>query len=279
MDKKSRGKEEKLLVLVADDSPDAIEQISSWIKERWPEADLIQALSPDEAVTQAIDQRIENLLLDLDFGAQRASGVNIARKVLEARAGEKQLKTRVLFRTVYAGDPGYLHQIERLISDEKHKPEVWGFLDKGAVPKRITQNAVEQVFIYELSFTDVFARQLKKSPCRELSNLEYTVLIQLCLGITNEGVAWLIGASRQSVERIVTTLYRRLNISSRLEAPQGIPALLESRTRLGYEAMTRGFINPHLLREEDAFLRERARKSSPSSHRIYIDRAWLEKES
>lgn len=279
MDKKSREKEEKLQVLVADDSPDAIEQISSWIKERWPEAELIRAGTPDDAVIQAIDQRIENLLLDLDFGAQRASGVAIARQVLEARSREKQLKTRVLFRTVHAGDPGYIHQIEKLISDEKHKPDVWGFLDKGAVPKRIAQNAVEQVFIYELSFTDVFARQLKNSPSRDFSNLEYTVLIYICLGVTNDGVAWLIGASRQSVERIATALYRKLQLPGRPEgAPKGVPALLESRTRLCYEASSRGLINPHLLREEDAGLKERVKRSPPMDHRLYINPQWLEGE-
>lgn len=278
MSKRFQEREERLRVLAADDSPDAVEQISSWIKERWPDAEIEHALTPEEAIIKAIDLRIENLLLDLDFGAQRASGVAIARKVLEVRAKEKQLKTRVLFRTVHAGDPGYLHQIEKLISDEAHRPMVWGFLDKGAVPKRIAQNAVEQVFIYELSFTDVFARQLKNSPSREFSNLEYTVLIYLCLGVTNDGVGWLIGASRQSVERIVTALFRGLKVSTRLDAPKGVPALLESRTRLCYEAITRGLVNPHLLREEDAVLRDRVRKSSPSFRRLYIDRHWLDKE-
>jgi DNA-binding NarL/FixJ family response regulator len=275
---REKEREEKLRILIADDSRDAIEQASAWIRERWPEAELLVASLPEEAIIQAIDHQVENLLLDLDFGAQRASGVVIARKVLESRSKNRQLKTRVLFRTVHAGDPGYLHQVEKLIADEKQKPDVWGFLDKGAVPKRIVQNAVEQVFVYELSFTDFFARQLKDSPSREFSNLEFTVLIYLCLGATNDGVGWLIGASRQSVERIVGALYRKLRVSGRADAPKGVPALLESRTRLCYEAVTRGLINPHLLREEDGALRERVRKSGPSFNRLFIDPYWLDRE-
>lgn len=278
MIKKTQEKAEGLRIFIADDSHDAIEQATAWIKERWPEAELLTASNPEEAIVQIIDHQVENLLLDLDFGAQRSSGVAIARKVLETRAKNKQLKTRVLFRTAHAGDPGYLHQVEKLIADEKQKPDVWGFLDKGAVPKRIAQNAVEQVFIYELSFTDLFSRQLKNSPSREFSNVEYTVLTYLCLGVTNDGVGWLIGASRQSVERIVGAVYRKLSVSGRADAPKGVPALLESRTRLCYEAAIRGLINPHLLKEEDAALKERVRKSGPSFNRLYIDPRWLDGE-
>ncbi len=82
------------------------------------------------------------------------------------------------------------------------------------------------------------------------------MLIYLCLGVTNDGVGWLIGASRQSVERILGGLYRKLRIPSRRDAPQGVPTLLESRTRLCCEATVKGLVNPHLLREEDAELRQ-----------------------
>lgn len=161
-------------------------------------------------------------------------------------------------------------------ADERCRPAVWGFLDKGSVPKRLAQNAVEQVFVYEVSFTEMFSEQLKNSPSRELSDLEFTVLIFLCLGVTNDGVAWLIGVSRQSVERIVGALYRTLHIASRREAPQGVPTLLESRTRLCGEAVIRGLVNPHLLREGDADLRQRVRDRAPQASRIYVSRDWLE---
>jgi DNA-binding NarL/FixJ family response regulator len=270
------GKEGGLKILMADDSQDAIEQVGSWIRERWPAAELYEAQTPEEAFSKAIDQRIENLVLDLDFVAPRASGVAIARKILQARSEEKELRTRILFRTVHAGDLSYLHQIEKLVNGEGHKPDVWGFVDKGAMPKRLVQNAIEQVFVYELSFTDVFSQNLRDSPSREFSNLEFTVLLYICLGVTNDGIGWLVGTSRQSVERILSALYQKMKIPTRREAPQGVPALLESRGRLYYEAMTHGLINPHLLREEDAALRERVEKNTVSPDRLYIDRDWLE---
>lgn len=271
--------EKGLRILIADDSPDAIAQMGSWIHERWPSAELLSAMTPEDAVKTAIEEKIENILLDLDFGAQRSSGVVVARTILEARSKQKHLRTRILFRTVHAGDPGYLHQIEKLITEERHRVPVWGLLDKGSVPKRLAQNIVEQVFIYELSFTDIFAKELKSSPLRELSGLEFTVLIYICLGVTNEGIAWSIGGSRQSVERIISSLYRKMKIPVRREAPQGVPALLESRTRLCYEAITRGWVNSHLLREEDAAARELLKNSTPSSDHLYINPDWLERGS
>jgi DNA-binding CsgD family transcriptional regulator len=120
--------------------------------------------------------------------------------------------------------------------------------------------------------------RLKDSPSRELNNLEFTVLVYLCLGATNEGIAWLMGASRQSVERILTGMYRKLGIPMRRETPKGVPAFLESRTRLCYEAMIRGWIDPNLLREEDAALRERVKGDLPLHDRFHVSMKWLEKK-
>jgi DNA-binding NarL/FixJ family response regulator len=278
-EKKQNGGKETLRVLIADDSPDSIEQMSSWILERWPQAEIHRAQTPEEAVSKAEEEEIENVVLDLDFVVPRVSGVEIARKILRDRAADEESRTRILFRTVHAGDPSYLHQIGNLINDEKSKPAVWGFVDKGAMPKRLVQNAVEQVFIYELSFTDIFSHNLKDSPSKDLSDLEFTVLLYICLGVTNDGIAWLVGASRQSVERVLTGLYQKMKIPTRRDAPHGVTALFESRGRLYYEALTRGLINAHLMREQDAALRERVKKDSPQRGRIYVDRDWLEAQA
>jgi len=277
--KRDHEAEQALRVLIADDSRDAIAQIGSWIHERWPSAELFDACTPEEAIDMAMARKIENLVLDLDFGAQRASGVVIARTIREARRMEKTLSTRIVFRTVHAGDAGYLRQIEKLITDDRHRPTVWGFLDKGSVPKRVAQNAIEQVFLYELCFSDIFNQRLKESPSRDLTDLEFTALIYIAVGATNDGIGWIIGASRQSVERIVGGLYQKMKIVSRGRAPQGVPALLESRTRLCCEAMTRGLINANLLREEDAGLRRTVRTSGPAASRLYVNRDWLDLES
>src|SRR5262249_19275031 len=145
--KPQNGRKPALRILIADDSPDSIDQMSSWIRERWPDTEIFRAQAPDEAVSIAAEEAVENIVLDLAFVVPRGSGVEIARRILQTRAEDEDLRTRILFRTVHAGDPSYLHQTARLINDEKYKPAVWGFVDKGAMPKRLVQNAVEQVFI------------------------------------------------------------------------------------------------------------------------------------
>ena len=279
MTRRAQDTDAPLRILVADDSQDAITQMSGWIHERWPSAEVFGATAPEDAVRTATEERIENLVLDLDFGAQRDSGAAVARKILEARLTGERIATRILFRTVHAGEPGYLHQVQKLMTtDDRRVPAVWGFLDKGSVPKRLVQNTVEQVFVYGVSFTDMFAQQLKNSPSRELSDLEFTVLIYLCLGVTNDGVGWLLATSRQSVERILGGLYRKMAIPSRRGAPQAVPTLLESRTRLCCEAMVRGLVNPHLLREEDADLKRLVKDLAPKADRLFISPGWLDVE-
>src|SRR2546428_4970074 len=88
---KTEPKEAELKILVADDSPDSIDQISSWILERWPEAEIHRAQTPEEAFAKAMDEKVENVVLDLDFVVPRVSGVAIARKILEARSAGKEL--------------------------------------------------------------------------------------------------------------------------------------------------------------------------------------------
>src|SRR5262245_52413611 len=118
MARRAQETEAPLRILVADDSPDAIAQMTAWIRERWPSAEVYSATTPGQAVRTAMDQRIENLVLDLDFGAQRDSGAAVARQILDARLSEVGIATRVVFRTVHAGDPGYLHQVQKLITTE-----------------------------------------------------------------------------------------------------------------------------------------------------------------
>jgi len=83
--------------------------MSSWIHERWPSAELLSAVTPEDAVKTAIDARIENIILDLDFGAQHCSGVVVARKVLEARVLES--RTRICYEAIIRGwvnpQPGF----------------------------------------------------------------------------------------------------------------------------------------------------------------------------
>jgi CheY-like chemotaxis protein len=87
MAKRDRQHEEGLLrILIADDSPDAISQMSAWILERWPSAELVTASTPEDAIRVALEGQVENLILDLDFGVQRQSGIAIAQRVLEARS-------------------------------------------------------------------------------------------------------------------------------------------------------------------------------------------------
>jgi len=46
-------------ILVADDSPHAIVQMTAWIRERWPSAEVWSATAPEEAVRIAAEERIE----------------------------------------------------------------------------------------------------------------------------------------------------------------------------------------------------------------------------
>ena len=59
MGKRDRRPEEAVLrILIADDSPDAISQMSAWIRERWPSADLVTASTPEDALITRPDVEV-----------------------------------------------------------------------------------------------------------------------------------------------------------------------------------------------------------------------------
>jgi len=165
-----------------------------------------------------------------------------------------------------------------LVSDEKLKPTAWGFLDKGSIPKRIALNAFEQVFIYEIPHTDVFNERLRQSPFRQLSSLEYTVLVYTCLGVTNFVIGRLLRFSDKKIERIIQGIAEKLKIPSRDQEAKK-PTLIERRMRLYYIAVIQGFINKDLLWEEDETLRRKVKEEikglAAESVKVSIDREWL----
>jgi DNA-binding NarL/FixJ family response regulator len=268
----------KLKILIADDLDDAVEQLKGWILSYWPDVELHVAQTPEAAVALACEQQIENLILDLNFGTKHESGIVIARRVMEARRSTPAIPTHLVFRTAHADDAGYLRQIEQLVSDENLKPTAWGFLDKGSIPRRIALNAFEQVFIYEIPHTDVFSERLRQSPFRQLSSLEYTVLVYTCLGVTNFGIGWLLRFSDKTVERVIQGIAEKLKVPSRNQEARK-PALIERRMRLYYMAVIQGLINKDLLREEDEALRckvkEEIKGLAEESVKVSIDREWL----
>jgi DNA-binding CsgD family transcriptional regulator len=166
-----------------------------------------------------------------------------------------------------------------LFSDEKLKPTAWGFLDKASIPKRIALMAFEQVFVYDLPHTDVFNERLRQPRSRQLSSLEYTVLIYTCLGVTNFGIGWLLSFSDKKAERIIQGIAEKLKVPSRNQEARK-PSLIERRMRLYYVAVIQGLINKDLLREEDEALRRKVKGEieglAEESVKVLIDREWLD---
>jgi hypothetical protein len=54
-----------------------------------------------------------------------------------------------------------------------------------------------------------------------------------------------------------------------------VPTAGGQPTRLCYEAIIRRWVNPNLLLEEDATVREAIKNSLPASDRLYVDPDWL----
>ena len=117
------------------------------------------------------------------------------------------------------------------------------------------------MFIYGIPHTDVFNERLRQPPFRQLSSLEYTVLVYTCLGVTNFGIGWLLKFSDKKVERIIQGIEGKLKVPSGDQEAKK-PALFGRRMRLYYVAVIQGLINNDLLREEDETLRRKVKGKS-----------------
>ncbi|WP_062227010.1 response regulator transcription factor [Aureimonas frigidaquae] len=206
-----------------------------------PGSSLHEAADGEEGESLARRLGARNVVVDLQM--PRRTGVDMARAVWRERPD-----TAIMFWSNYA-DEAYVRGVSRIVPPGA----AYGYVLKSASEERLSL-AVRSIFVEGQCVIDREIRTVQQKAASHfegLSDVEYEILIDLALGMTDRLIAERRGLSLRSVQNRLQQIYDKLGIYQ-----QDLPAdAVNFRTRAVSLALLRRLINRAGLEEADADMR------------------------
>jgi DNA-binding NarL/FixJ family response regulator len=182
------------------------------------------------------------------------NGIELAKQLWQIQPG-----ARILFWSHY-GDETYIRSLAQIIPEET----VYGYILKDN-PSAIIKKATSAIFDecqcwLDPKLKDIQARS--KTPHSAISDVEYEVLVDIALGLTDNLIAQRRYLSRRGAQNRLKSLYNKLDVS---HDDSSATEALNLRTRAVSIAMRRGLINSFELENEERAFQEWLNRNSISA--------------
>jgi DNA-binding NarL/FixJ family response regulator len=169
--------------------------------------DVIGAVADgDEAVTVAVDQRPDVVLMDLSM--PRLGGVAATAAITAAAAD-----VRVVVLTSYSDRDRILSALDA---------GAVGYLLKDADPQELCAGvraaADGESPLHPKAASAVLSARAERRPVHNLSEREREVLECVCSGLSNQRIASQLGISEKTVKAHLTNVFRQLGVGDRTQA-------------------------------------------------------------
>lgn len=228
----------RLNIVIAEDLPRDREYLLSSLKDY----NLSVASNGQQALELIKQQDAKYIVSDLQM--PELSGIELARSVWSFKP-----EAKIIFWSHYQ-DEIYLRSLSSFIPAET----VYGYVLKDSTSE-VLLKAVKQVFLEDQCWIDpkirsVQARSQRSIDC--ITDAEYTVLVDIALGLTDNIIAQRRYLSRRGVQSRLKSLYQKLNIKGMIDHDTSTE-VMNPRSRAVAIALQRGLINSEeLAREEKA---------------------------
>lgn len=186
----------------------------------------------------------ENPLIISDLQMPEINGIELAKSIWA-----KNTNARIIFWSHY-GDETYIRSLAKIIPEET----VYGYILKDN-PSDILNKSCQAVFKEYQCWIDPKLRPVQaRTNARDssISDLEYEVLIDIALGLTDNMIAQRRYLSRRGAQNRLKSLYNKLGVSQ--DDISTDSESLNLRTRAVSVAMRRGLINNYELEQEESSL-------------------------
>lgn len=185
-------------------------------------------------------------LLISDLQMPDVNGIDLARGLWAERP-----EARIVFWSQY-DDEMYVRSLARIIPPET----VYGYVLKSN-PREVLQRAVDAVFRDSQCWLDPKVRPVEARSRRAdsaVSDVEYEVLIDIALGLTDNLIGKRRYLSRRGVQSRLRSLYAKLGVDQEQCQLEGVGEAYNMRARAVSLALRRGLINAHELEQEEVQL-------------------------
>ena len=237
----------KTRIIIAEDNPRDREYLIRTLDNYQLE------LSDSAKKALEIANQVKDPFVISDLQMPDMNGIELAKQLWQTKP-----EARILFWSHY-GDETYIRSLAQIIPEQT----VYGYLLKdnpSAVLKKATQAIFEQCQCWidpKLKATQ--ARS--KSPNSAISDVEYEVLVDIALGLTDNLIAERRYLSRRGAQNRLKSLYNKLDVSHDDDSKEP----LNLRTRAVSVAMRRGLINSFELENEERAFQEWREKNKVNS--------------
>jgi DNA-binding NarL/FixJ family response regulator len=190
-------------VLVVEDDPLHRSYLSEAVSAALPECgSVIEAASGSEGETLARENPSAHVVMDLQMAPR--NGIEAARTIWRERPG-----TRILFWSNYA-DEAYVRGVARIVPDGA----AYGYVLKSATDERL-RLALRSIFVENQCVIDREVRGTQALSFGQkggFSDVEYEILIDIALGLTDRAIANRRGLSLRSVQNRLQQIYEKLDV-------------------------------------------------------------------
>ena len=237
----------KIRIIIAEDNPRDREYLIKTLDDYQLEL----TDSAQKALDIALQYDAPYIITDLQM--PEMNGIELAKKLWQEKP-----TARILFWSHY-GDETYIRSLAKIIPEET----VYGYLLKDN-PSDVLKKATKALFEECQCWIDpnLKATQARsKSPHSAISDVEYEVLVDIALGLTDNLIAERHYLSRRGAQNRLKSLYNKLDVSQ----DDNNKDSLNLRTRAVSVAMRRGLINSYELENEERAFQEWRNKNKINS--------------
>ncbi|WP_207477213.1 response regulator transcription factor [Arenibaculum pallidiluteum] len=235
-------------ILIAEDDPLHRAFLRTTIEQMLPDAaDIREAADGQAAISLACEHAAEAAVLDLQLPS--ISGAEAAKAIWR-----NDPTVRILFWSNYA-DEAYVRGVSKIVPAQA----VYGYVLKSASEERM-RYALRGIFLEEQCVIDreVWGIQQRTRNRREaLTELEYEVLVDVALGLTDKAISQRRNLSIRGVQSRLHSLYEKLGLHDAAQGESEGDAVFNPRSRAVFIAFSRGLLNADALAKEDARLSSR----------------------
>lgn len=200
--------------------------------------EVLEAKNGQEGVEKATSSNPDLVIMDISM--PELNGIKAAEKIWSASNN-----TRILFWSQYHRET-YVRSLGRIVPDEA----IHGYVIKGEFDDKF-EIAIKQVLLNDDPYIDPIVAGIQdrlKTKDNILSDSEFETLMDVAVGLTDRAIASRRHISVRGVQNRLSNLLNKLvkGIDSHLKESCGME-IYNPRTRIYYEAISRGLIDPDEL--------------------------------